>query len=66
MRIDEIETRLAEIKTEIENPEIDLTAYLGSETRGEVSVVVELGQKTFIKVVVGRTSLTTFEKGDDK
>ena len=52
--------------TEIENPEIDLTAYLGSERRGEVSVVVELGQKTFIKVVAGRTSLTTFEKGDDK
>lgn len=50
--------RLSEAMTEIESPQIDLTAYRGADTSGEVSLTVSLGRKTFIRVIAGRVTTT--------
>jgi hypothetical protein len=42
--------------TEVEALDIDLTHYLQDTTKGEVSVKISLGSKTFVKVVAGRTT----------
>lgn len=48
--------KLGEAMTEIASTTLDLSKYLGESTRGEITVTVTLGEKTFVKVVAGKTT----------